>query len=59
VVFIELAKEMLRTCVLRMTGKVENMLTITLLVIMSEAKNLILLLNFSPDVIVLFKEWRN
>jgi hypothetical protein len=52
-VFIEFKKEILRTYVLRMTGK-GRLISIKeraiLPVILSEAKNLLLLLNFSPDV---------
>jgi hypothetical protein len=52
-VFIEFKKEILRTYVLRMIVKgwlINIKGKITLFVILSEAKNLILLLNFSPDV---------
>jgi hypothetical protein len=52
-VFIEFKKEILRTYVLRMTGK-GRLISIKeraiLPVILSEAKNLLLLLNFSSDV---------
>ncbi|WP_299228958.1 hypothetical protein [Sulfurihydrogenibium sp.] len=52
-IFIEFKKEILRTYVLRMTGK-GRLISIKeraiLPVILSEAKNLLLLLNFSPDV---------
>jgi hypothetical protein len=52
-IFIEFKKEILRTYVLRMTvkgGLIDIRKRATLFVILSEAKNLILLLNFSPDV---------
>jgi hypothetical protein len=52
-IFIEFKKEILRTYVLRMTAKgglIDIRKRATLFVILSEAKNLILLLNFSPDV---------
>jgi len=51
-VFIEFKKKILRTKVLRMTAKgflINVRKKTTLFVILSEAKNLILLLNFSPD----------
>jgi hypothetical protein len=52
-VFIEFKKEILRTYVLRMTGK-GRLISIKeraiLPVILQPAKNLLLLLNFSPDV---------
>jgi len=53
VIFTEFKKEILRTYVLRMTAKgwlIDIRERATLFVILSEAKNLILLLNFSPDV---------
>jgi len=52
-VFIEFKKEILRTYVLGMTvvGLLINIRKrITLFVILQPAKNLLLLLNFSPDV---------
>jgi len=62
VVFIEFVKEILRTCVLRMTEKgllINIKERVALFVILSEAKNLLILPSFSSDVFVLFKEWRN
>jgi len=52
-VFIEFKKKILRTKVLRIAAKgllINIRKKTTLFVILSEAKNLILLLNFSPDV---------
>jgi hypothetical protein len=52
-IFIEFKKEILRTYIFRMTDKgwlINIKGRITLFVILSEVKNLILLLNFSPDV---------
>jgi hypothetical protein len=52
-IFIEFKKEILRTYVLRMTGRgwfINIKGRIALFVILQPAKNLMFLLNFSPDV---------
>jgi hypothetical protein len=54
-IFIEFKKEILRTYVLRMTGKgrlISLKERAILPVILQPAKNLLLLLNFSPDVLL-------
>jgi len=54
VIFIEFEKEILRTYVLRMTVKgwmINIREKVSLFVILSEAKNLLLLLNLSPKVL--------
>jgi len=60
-IFIEFKNEILRTKVLRMTGKgwiISIREKVALYVILSEAKNLILLLSFSPDVLMIFIEFK-